>query len=324
MSKVLSYKSRRNNAVITVTLIAAIVITNSFIVFSPDEDSRSYFSDLTSTLTAGVPMVIAFVMVFRYKRSLKNQKPEPQVHQPQQDQDIQSYDDNRMHLSVCLFLVLWFVAQVIWTFRFEQSEDVSIQDVLWFIGYGFFGYFLYSLYYHFFRKELEPLVLVLIAIAISIALVFVLDIIVSILRLLSAQPVDFSILLVTLAYPILDAIMIFPAILIFGAVRRVSSRRLKDTPEQKQELNTGEDRAFPSFPVAVSSIWILLLSISMILSAIGDTGFAFSTAYGSETVQRDVWIWDIFYNSCGLCLAAALIGYKYFFSFNRIDTSQHS
>jgi hypothetical protein len=221
MSKILSYKSRRNSVAIIVSLIVAIVITNSFIVFSPDEDSRSYFSDLTSTLTAGVPLVIAFVMVFRYKRGLKKRDSKAEI-------QMQSYDNNKMHLSICIFLVLWFVAHLIWTFQYQQSSDVSIQDVLWFIGYGFFGYFLYSLYYHFFRKELEPLVLVLVAIAISIVLIFVLDIIVSILRLLSTQPVDFSILLVTLAYPILDAVMIFPAVLIFAAVRRVSSRRIND------------------------------------------------------------------------------------------------
>jgi hypothetical protein len=53
-------------------------------------------------------------------------------------------------------------------------------------------------YYHFFRKEHEPLVLI--AIVISTVLVLLLDIIVSILRLLSAQPVGFSILLATLVY----------------------------------------------------------------------------------------------------------------------------
>jgi len=228
-----------------------------------------------------------------------------------------------MHLSICIFLVLWFVAHVIWTFQYQQSSDVSIQDVLWFIGYGFFGYFLYSLYYHFFRKELEPLVLVLIAIAISIVLIFVLDIIVSIERLLSTQSLDFSILLVSLAYPILDGIMVFPAILIFVAARRTSDKQINVAPERKIEVNTGEVRSSPSFLVPESSIWILLLSISMILAATGDTGFAFSTAYGPDIVQRDVWIWDIFYNSCGLCLAAALIGYKYLFSFNRVDKLQH-
>jgi hypothetical protein len=319
MAKILS-QNKRNNIIITVSLVVSIVITNSFIVFAQDDNSRSYFSDLTSALTAIVPLVIVFVMVFRYKRSLKKQDGKPQVH-PQQHS--QSYDSNKMHLSICIFAVLWFVAHVIWTLQYQQSSDVSIQDVLWFIGYGFFGYFLYSLYYHFFRKELEPLILVLIAIAISIVLIFVLDIIVSIVRLLSTQPLDFSTLLVSLAYPILDGIMIFPAILIFVAVRRISNKQINVATERKIEENTGEVRSSPAFLVPVSSIWILLLSISMILAAIGDTGFAFSAAYGPDIVQRDVWIWDIFYNSCGLCLAAALIGYKYLFSFNRIDTLQH-
>jgi ABC-type Fe3+ transport system permease subunit len=128
-------------------------------------------------------------------------------------------------------------------------------------------------------------------------------------------------MLVTLVYPILDAVLIFPAVLIFWGARRVSSKRIDTIHGQKTESKTAEDKV--TSPVTRSSIWILLLSIAMILSAIGDTGFAFSTAYGSDTVEREVWIWDIFYNSCGLCLAAALIGYKSFFSFNRIDTLQH-
>lgn len=100
-------------------------------------------------------------------------------------------------------------------------------------------------------------------------------------------------MLVTLVYPILDAVLIFPAVLIFGGARRVSSSKRIDTVHgQKMELKTEGDEV-PS-PVAMSSIWILLLSIAMILSAIGDTGFAYSTAYGSDTVEREVWIWDIF------------------------------
>jgi hypothetical protein len=100
-------------------------------------------------------------------------------------------------------------------------------------------------------------------------------------------------MLVTLVYPILDAVLIFPAVLIFWGARRVSSSKRIDTVHgQKMELKTEGDEV-PS-PVAMSSIWILLLSIAMILSAIGDTGFAYSTAYGSDTVKREVWIWDIF------------------------------
>ena len=84
----------------------------------------------------------------------------------------------------------------------------------------------------FFRKEFEPLILVLIAIVIMIVLIFVIDVIVSTLRLLSTHTLDISVLLVTITYPILDAILIFPAVLIFWAARRVSSRRLDATPEK--------------------------------------------------------------------------------------------
>ena len=179
MAKILSYKNKRNNLIIIISLAISIAITNSFIVFSPDEDSRFYFSNLTSTLTVGVPLVIAFVMIFRYKRSMKKQEEISQV-LSQPDNGIHYYyDNNKMHMSICVFLVLWFVAHVIWTFQYQQASDVSIADALWFIGYGFFGYFLYSLYYHFFRKEFEPFILILMAIIIVIALVFVVDIIAS-------------------------------------------------------------------------------------------------------------------------------------------------
>jgi hypothetical protein len=321
MAKILSYENKRNNLIVITSLVTSIVITNSFIVFSPDEDSRFYFSNLTSALTVGLPLVIALVIVFRYKRSMKKQEEKPQV-LSQPDKGIHYYyDNNKMHLSICIFLVLWFVAHVIWTFHYQQASDVSIADALWFIGYGFFGYFLYSLYYHFSRKEFEPFILILMAIIVVIALVFVVDIISSTLRLLSTQKVDISVLFVTIVYPILDAILIFPAALIFWGARRISSERKNATLEQKLEIHTVEDKS--SSLTSVSSIWILLLSISIILSAIGDTGFAYSTAFGPDTVQKDVWIWDIFYNSFDLCLATALIGYRSIFSFNRIDTLQH-
>nr|MDQ4012205.1 hypothetical protein [Thermoproteota archaeon] len=71
------------------------------------------------------------------------------------------------------------------------------------------------------------------------------------------------------------------------------------------------------------SIWVLLLLVAMVLSAAGDSGVAYTYAFDVTTVQNYIWIWNILYNSDHLCLAAALIGYRHFFSFNRIDTLQH-
>jgi hypothetical protein len=226
------------------------------------------------------------------------------------------YDNNKIHFSICLFLILWLGAQGIWLSQYQLITSYSIADALWFIGYASFGYFLYSLYYHVFRREFEPLVLILIGIIIIIVMIFVLDIIVSALRLISTQEIDFSVVLVTLVYPVLDAVLIFPAVLIFLAVRRISERQtaLLDNQETGQRRKE-EERTRLSF----SSLWILLLSIMMVLSAIGDIGYAFSAAMGPDTVQQDIWIWGIIFNTDHLCLAAALIGYRYFFYFHKYN-----
>jgi hypothetical protein len=317
LTKVLSYyKSKNVNIVIITSLIVSIIVTNSFVIFSSDENTRFYNAGLTSALTVGVGLVICLIQVYRYKRSIHRQEGAGKPHH--------YFDNNKMHLSICLFLGLWFTAHMIWVLEYQQSSGVSIADALWFVGYASFGYFLFNLYHHFFRKEFEPFVLILVAIIIAIALIFVLDSIVSILRLLSTQTVDLSVMLVTLVYPILDAVLFFPAVLIFWAVRRRSRNRGKDTTIQEQkvaEAKLGQGKTSFTSPLVAgtSSIWILLLSIAMMLSAIADTGYAYSAAYGPDTVQKEVWIWDIIYNADHLCLAAALIGYRHFFSFYTHD-----
>jgi Ca2+/H+ antiporter len=232
-------------------LIISIVVTNSFTIFSPDKDSRFYFSALTSTVSLGVALVISIVMVCRYKRSIKKQQQEEleekqRLFSQQENNDTKLhhhyyYDNNKIHLSICLFLVFWFTASIIWTFDIQQSPGVLRGYALYYIGYASFGYFLYSLYYHFFRKEFELFILILIAIIILIALIFVVDSIVSTLRLLSTQPVDISVVIAAYAaYPVLDAILIFPIVLMFWAVRRISNRHKNATTLEEEEQKKRE------------------------------------------------------------------------------------
>jgi hypothetical protein len=265
-----------------------------------------------------VALVVCLVQVFRYKITIRKQKRIEQSTSSEETDDKwlnYYYDNNKMHFSICLFLILWLSAQGIWLSQYEIVSN-SIADAFWFIGYASFGYFLFSLYYHVFRREFEPLVLILIAIIIIIVMIFVLDIIVSALRLISTQELDFSVVLVTLVYPVLDAVLIFPAILIFLAVRRISKRQtaLLDNQETGQR-RTEEEKTTLSF----SSLWILLLFVMMVLSAVGDIGYAFNAAMGPDIVQRDLWIWGIIFNTDHLCLAAALIGYRYFFYFHKYN-----
>jgi hypothetical protein len=319
MTKILSYKNNRDKfLVIVLLLIISIVITNSFIIFSPDEDSRFYFSGLTSTLALGVALVISIVMVYKYKRSIKKQEEEQHaLSQQSNDTRLHYYDNNKIHFSICLFFAFWLAASVNWTFEDQEAPGVLIADVLYYLGYASFGYFLYSLFYHFFRKEFEPFILFLIAVIILVPLIFIVDTIVSTLRLLSTQTIDISLVIVNTSYPVLDAIMIFPIAIMFWAVRRINSRRKIATLEEQQKIK--EKDKTPSFVSGDASMWILLLFIAMALSAAGDSGFAYTSAFDVTTVQNYIWMWNILYNSDHLCLAAALIGYKHFFTFSKIE-----
>jgi hypothetical protein len=321
--KILPYSEDKEfNVIAIISLIVSVLVTNSLILFFPDNDSRSYFSGLISTLTLVAALVVSILMVYKYKRNIKlEKKKQAVIRQSQDTESLQYYDNNKIHLSVCLFLIFWLVASVNWIFEDQEAPGILIADVLYYLGYASFGYFLYSLYYHFFRKEFEPFVLILVSLIILVPLIVLVDIMVSTMRLLSTQTLDISVVIVNAAYPILDAIVIFPIAIILWIV---SSRRvkLKNETNEEQEIKEKDKPSTSSFAYRSAFMWILFLFIAMILSAAGDIGVVYTSAYDVTTVQNYIWIWNILYNSDHLCLAAALIGYKYFFSFSKIEVKR--
>jgi hypothetical protein len=264
-------------------LVTLIVVVNSFIIFSLDQNSKFYFARLTTSITSGMALAIALVMVYKYKTK-----------QDQFDPHQFRIREDTIHFSICIFLGLWFVAQLIWSFYEQQSPAPSVPDILWLIGYGLFGYFLYSLLY-ISRKELEAHTFFIIASIATISLTYIVIIILSVSSLLTFQKPDISVTILTIAYPILDAILLVPALLIFW-VRRgppiLEHNSLK--AEQQRDIS-----------------WILL-SLSIILFVIADSGFAYITALNLTMIQKEVWIWDIFYNCGYILLAGALTGYSIF------------
>ena len=328
MAKILSYesKSKKENVMVIVFLAISVIVTNSFIIFLPKEDSRFYLSGLISSAAVGVALVISIIAVWKYKRGIKKKEEERQQVFSQQDADTGPhryyYDDNKMHFSICLFLLFWFSASVIWTLADNQSAGIVIADALYYMGYALFGYFLYSLYYHFFRNEFEPFILILVAVIILIPVIFIVDTIVSTLRLLSTQTVDVWVVIKNAAYPTLDAVMIFPTVIMFWGARRITKRQknhIAEEQELEQEI-TDKDKYHSAYLVSNdASIYVLLLFTAMILSAAGDTGFAYTSAFDITTVQDYVWIWNILYNSDHLCLAAAVVGYRHLFLYSKIN-----
>ena len=95
-------------------------------------------------------------------------------------------------------------------------------------------------------------------------------------------------MLVSISYPILDGVLLVPAILILWSIR-------------KGKL--------------VVTHW-MLIALSMILVAIADSGFGYIAVSNISSVQEADWIWDILYNAGYLSIAFALIWYNRFFIFD--------
>jgi uncharacterized membrane protein len=72
MAKILFYENnKRDNAIVVAALIVSIVITNIFVIFSPDKNIRFYNAGMTATITIGVALVICLIQVYRYKKRVK-------------------------------------------------------------------------------------------------------------------------------------------------------------------------------------------------------------------------------------------------------------
>ena len=206
--------------------------------------------------------------------------------------------ENTMHFSICIFLGLWFVAQLTWSFYQQQSPEPSVVDLLWLIGYVLFGYFLYSVLY-ILRKELEANHIAIIAVIVTISLTYIILIILSISSLLAIQKQAISVTMLAFVYPILDAILLVPAVLIFWIRKNSVMSYRKSSAEQKEDIS-----------------WILL-SLSMILFAIADSGYAYTTALNVTTLQNEIWVWNIFYNCGYILLAGALTGNSIFLAMTK-------
>jgi phosphoglycerol transferase MdoB-like AlkP superfamily enzyme len=129
--------------------------------------------------------------------------------------------------------------------------------------------------YNLLSKGNEKLLVVLVSLAAAIILGYILNLTFGIADLLSAQEGSLA-WLISIAYPILDGILLIPAVLILWVLR-------------------GKNLA--------SANWSLL-ALSIVLVTVADIGFGYSAVI--HKARKEEWIWDLFYNSSYLVMSAAL------------------
>ena len=99
---------------------------------------------------------------------------------------------------------------------------------------------------------------------------------------ISAQHQNMVELIINLAYPVLDAILLIPAIVILWSFRR------------------GE----PAY-----THWVMI-SLFIVFVTVADIGFGYALAVDEDSAGRQQWVWDMFYNAGYLSIAGALFWYS--------------
>ena len=287
----------RNESIWYYGIILSISVSNSVIFFS-NLDVKTLYDNIILDCTAAIAVSSVLIVLFKQKKE--------QQHRPEKKLLYRSiYSTTRtLFISLAVGLILWFAAEVIWAYYQVwlgiDNPFPSIADALWLIGYGFFIYHLYKVFNsigirtgataartHNY-KHLLTSVIVLVVIASSyIASIFIFATSSS-NNPFNGQPHKNNYIigfLISIAYPILDAIMLVPAVTILWSLRRVDP---------------------------TSTHWILI-STFIIMVTIGDIGFGYSEVIiNQEIAQKQLWIWDTFYNAGYICIAAALLWYNKF------------
>lgn len=244
-------------------LVAAIAFVNTLIFFTvPRDDSADNMTSLfvrnwAINVSAGIAAAFSIMIVARQKID--------GLH-------------GRTYAMLSVGLVLWLSAELLWTYYelYLQIERPfpSFADVLWLPGYGFFAYHLFATY-KYFRKVFDRRVIVAASMLSSAVLAYLIYMIAAVAD--TGTPDGTILLLVSLAYPILDTVLIIPCIIIL----------------------TGFISGKLTFPT-----W-MLISLALLTTSAADVGFTYKT-FTDTSLD---WLCDILYNTSYLLMAGALYWY---------------
>ena len=247
-------------------LILSAIIANSVIVFS-DPHKKHSTAIWILNITAAVASSLAIIAVYRHG-----------VHGLH----------GKSYLLLTLGLVSWFSADLTllyyyYALHIEEQRLISLTDGFWFAGYVFLALHLFTVLRSL-RGTIKPRVVVIVSI------VTVLFVIYNVFNLASSEflvDVDFAAFIVTVAYPILDLMLIIPSAIILVSLRR------------------DYQHSVPWF----------LSSLSLLVNAVADDGYVNDFVNANS---QNLWTWDLFYVTDFIIMAGALFWYNKFHISNEI------
>ncbi|MFL6380614.1 MAG: hypothetical protein ACJ72S_04900, partial [Nitrososphaeraceae archaeon] len=249
-------------------LVLAIIISDSFIYFA-EIKTKAFYSSWIIGINASTAAALAIFVVYRH---MQQRSHHPQDHH------------SKSHLALAIGLSLWLCADLIWATYEIVLEIVppvpSPADFVWLSAYGFLAYYLYATYIEFHKKfKFSTKILVTSIIGCGIFLTYIITLTTG-LSVLSS-PRGIAMFAVIIAYPIMDAVLMVPAIVILLNFRK---EPLWFTPWICESLGL--------FLIAISDIWFAVVVLTSIV--------------------EQFWLSSIFFAAHYLVIAAGLLWYVKF------------
>lgn len=245
-------------------LIGSIIIADSLVILS-NPHSREPMVIIVLDVTGAIALSLGILVICRLKLHGTHGK---------------------SFFCLTLGILLWFAADLTISYYYfilmirEVPPPASIADVFWLAGYVFFAVHL-LITFKSIRNKINVIVIVAASVASSVFACITLAVHIPLI-LSEFSHHDYSVFVVDISYPIADAILIVPAVVILVTLR------------------SDYEHSIP---------WSLF-SMSLLVNAVADFGFI---NYVMNDNVESTWIWDLFFIADFLIMAAALYWYNRYY-----------
>ncbi|HKO40543.1 MAG TPA: hypothetical protein VJU85_04720 [Nitrososphaeraceae archaeon] len=255
-----------------VLLMFILIVTVSTIALLLDVKHKQSFVLLCLNIAGGTAAILGIIAVMRSKLL--------GIH-------------GKSYLSLTIGLILWFLADLLVYYYFivagEEPIDISIIDVLYFIGYGFLSLHLFFII-KYIQRKINLTHVIIISILTTLFVIYISTNFIVTEFDISDKYIS---ILVSLMYPILDLILIAPSAIILLSLRN----------DYKQSI--------PWF----------LSSLSLLINAIADDGYVVDFISDNS---ENLWLWELFYFVDFIIMSAALFWYNKFHISNNNEITHMS
>jgi hypothetical protein len=255
--------------ILILAIIISIIIANSIIIIS-DPHHRLATALWTMDITAATASSLGIIAVYRHGvRGLHG----------------------KSYLFLTLGLTSWFSADLTLLYYYyalgiEEQKFVTVTDSFWFIGYGFLSLHLFTIIKSLRRSSNYSNVINSKFVIIGSLIIAVVFVSFNVFNLASSEFIDIAeervnltSVIVTIAYPVLDLILIIPSSIVLF------------------RLHKNYQHSIPWF----------LSSLSLLINAIADDGYLIDFVNGNS---QHLIFWDLLYVTDFIIMAGALFWYN--------------